>query len=597
MLAAGRKARYFWLRVLVGASLLGLLVLIHSSRQAFSDERELSIAAIAGITAAFYTWFAWVTMGAVLAITPVIAAGAIATERERRTIEYLFTTDLSNAEIVLDKLLARLLTVGKIVLAALPVLAIFRLLGGVPADLLLAHSALFATTAMMVASYALLAGVYCERARDAAQRAISGVCLFLVSAGFVWGAISILAEFPSAVGDWVSEWVLAPLAWVLMLLNPIVAMFSGGGVLGSGLGVDFDPSAIYWTCAAQVGVSAVMLALAVAVVRRVHLASAGAPGGKSAKAGKRGKASAAASKTRSPYDRRPMLWKEMFAASNRPSRVGAIRRRIGVAIVVLLIGGALAGTVASSWAMGRTIDFDDYMGMAIGIATAVGSVIALAMGSRAAGLVSYERERDTWLSLLTTPLSGEEIVRGKVGGNFYAFRWALVGAVLIPLSGVFFDWWAAPAAAGFAVSLGLVCFAATSIGLAASLRVTSSIKAVGITIGVLFAISALYPALAGTFFGIAGAPEEAFLIFVLPAVAPMLLALPMAFMTYESPPGEMMVACVGGLIFYTVLGAAAYASNVNNFDRICGRGTESTPAAESRPRPAPPTAAPAEGAA
>ena len=56
-------------------------------------------------------------------MTPAVAAGGIASERQRRTIEYLFATDLSNGEIVLDKLCARLLTVGKLLLATLPVLA------------------------------------------------------------------------------------------------------------------------------------------------------------------------------------------------------------------------------------------------------------------------------------------------------------------------------------------------------------------------------------------------------------------------------------------------------------------------------------------
>ncbi|MEQ8846188.1 ABC transporter permease subunit [Botrimarina sp.] len=579
MIAAGRKTRYFWIRALVGAAMLAVLALIYAGVSAY-EQSTLSIRTLAEITSAFYTSAAWLTMGAVLAVTPVVAAGAIATERERRTIEYLFATDLSNAEIVLDKLLARLLTVGKIVLAAAPVLAIFRLLGGVPGELLLAHAALLATTGALVASYALLTGAYHERARDAAQRAISGTVAFLILPGFLLAAGAFLSPVQRPWVVWLSEWVLQPVTWFLLLINPVAAMIQGGGLLGGNLGVDFDSSVVFKTCGAQLGVTAVLLAVAVATVRRTHLAAAGAPGHAKKAAGKKG---AAASATRSPYELRPVLWKEMYAASLPKKRGAAIRHRVGVGVLVIAIAATLVGVIASGYLFGGRVDFEDYMLVACGLATAVGSVVVLAMGARAAGLVSYERERETWLSLLTTPLTGAEIVAGKMGGNFYNFRWGLAGAVAIPLTALIYSPVAIPAALGFALSLGIVSLAATAVGLAASLRIGSSIKAVGVTIAIMLAISAVYPVLLGMLTGILTRSDLLFELFGLPAVAPVLLAVPMLLAAEGPPDDEILFAYAGGTLFYVALGAAVTAANIRHFDRICGRATRANPAAASRP--------------
>ena len=68
---------------------------------------------------------------AVLSIGPALAAGTIAQERERRTMEYLYTTPLSNLEIVIGKLGGRVLQILYLVLSGVPVLALAMLLGGI----------------------------------------------------------------------------------------------------------------------------------------------------------------------------------------------------------------------------------------------------------------------------------------------------------------------------------------------------------------------------------------------------------------------------------------------------------------------------------
>ena len=61
----------------------------------------------------------------------LLVASAVALEKDRKTLELLLMTNLSNSELVLGKLLAGMLTVVMVVVAAVPLLMLVALLGGV----------------------------------------------------------------------------------------------------------------------------------------------------------------------------------------------------------------------------------------------------------------------------------------------------------------------------------------------------------------------------------------------------------------------------------------------------------------------------------
>ena len=82
-----------------------------------SAERAGDINSIAQFTSAFFATFGVMQLLAVLLIGPALAAGTIAQERERRTMEYLYATPLSNLEIVIGKLGGRVLQILYFVLS------------------------------------------------------------------------------------------------------------------------------------------------------------------------------------------------------------------------------------------------------------------------------------------------------------------------------------------------------------------------------------------------------------------------------------------------------------------------------------------------
>src|SRR5262249_40250742 len=70
------------------------------------------------------------------------------------------------------------------------------------------------------------------------------------------------------------------------------------------------------------------------------------------------------------------------------------------------------------------------------VSTGVYLVYALGVASDAAAGMTSEHERDTWISLISTPLSGLEIVRGKLLGAVWGIGTTAFVFVLLALAGV-----------------------------------------------------------------------------------------------------------------------------------------------------------------
>lgn len=574
MRAAGRKRRYPLLRVVVGLLLLLAMGLCYMAAREFStgDRAGLSITERSQLTANFFYSFASMTILGVLAATPAAAAGAIASERERRTIEYLFATELSNAEIVLDKVVARLLVVAQIVLATLPLLALFRLLGGLPGDLLLLHFASLASTALCAASISLLVSTWCDKTREAVPRAYSMLLFWLVAPGLLaFLNMAVVMPYLPILG----EWLTVPIQNMLAAVNPFFVMGYVWGTATGPLGVDLNRGAIYGMIVGHMLIAAGCLGACVYSVRRVHLRQAGSFEKPTAP---RGRGSA----PRTPYRDRPMLWKEMFAASST-TRKKRFRNHVGAVLLALILGGVSFWVFLDALLKGLENMAESYFGWAAFVLGAFGSIMLLAVGSRAAGLITYEKERETWLSLLTTPLKAEEIVSAKLLGNLYIYRWGAAGLLAILGLGVVLhpvSVWLIPLTAFTLFFTGMV---ATMVGLHASLKVKSSVKSIGVTMVVLVLMGGAYLPFVGMFAAVAGAGE--LITLMLAPCVPFLLAGPIVLQFDHNVPGEVLGALVMGVVGYAVLAGILYTSAVQRFDELCERGSEVDATGEpQRPR-------------
>jgi len=557
MLGVGRSRRYFVLRAVYALAALLLLWMAYEAAvgQGWqAGQANVSLQRMARAASAFFVSYSWLQLLAILLLTPGLVAGSIATERERRTIEYLFATDLSNAEIVFGKTLARLLLVAQLLVTGLPILMLFRLLGGLPANLVLASLALAASSAFLLTSLSMCLSVWSPTARDATVRvyAVAAVLLLL--------PLGLFPVFQSLAGG-SGGTAIAREIWLQSLeLNPLYLL--GQAVsLPAASGAGFDAARIYrmagWHAALAVG----GLALATAAVRRVHL--------REASRGDRGpwlfRRSLPLPRWRLPLGDHPVVWKELFAAGTK-TRLGAAGR----IAIGLLIAWTLAMTVGSFWSAAGGTEFQrrnaaQFSAFMMGV-VACGALLVLA--ARGAALITYEKERDTWTSLLATPLSGAEIVLGKAAGNLYAGRWSLLLMLLVAAAGVVLH----PAAAGPLAGVVLVVLVlagfVTLFGLYCSLISRTTLKATGLSLAATILLGGGYllfccPVLA------TGGGGDAFYLLMSPCM-PFLMAYPMSI--GETPQSGFVDWAFGlGISGYLAAAAVLAVRMTRGFDALAGR--------------------------
>ena len=125
-LTASRRWQGYALRsMLVLLLLLGLSGVWLGSRDGTGD---LSVQQLAEIGRGFYAVTTLIVLGLVGLAAPAATAGAICLDKARGNLTLLFSTDLTDVEIVLGKLSARLVPVLGLIACAAPVLALATLL-------------------------------------------------------------------------------------------------------------------------------------------------------------------------------------------------------------------------------------------------------------------------------------------------------------------------------------------------------------------------------------------------------------------------------------------------------------------------------------
>jgi len=371
-----------------------------------------------------------------LAMLAAALTGAVTVtaEKDRRTLELLLVSRISDGELVLGKLAASVVRVLLLLLAAVPVFAIAGLFGGVlPAQL----ARLFVVTvaaALAAASVATAVAFW----KDTTFQALA-ITLFALVAWLAAGEVAAVRAGPSA-GAWVS-----PARAAFAALDP-----AGGGLLPPFLAV----------CG---GIVLVTSAVAVANVRRWNVAgesrrprAASAPGRRVA--------------ARQVWAN-PILWREVRT------------RAYGRAIVVVrlawlvLFAAAVAGVVQEA----RSVR-PDHLAIAVAVVPmALASLVAVA--ALAVTSVTTERDRGSLDLILVSDLEPAEFVWGKIGGVLVVAR----ELVLLPLALC-----AALAATGvvtvengvyLALGLAVLLFFSAVLGFHVGLSYPSSRRAIAVALG------------------------------------------------------------------------------------------------------------------
>ena len=371
------------------------------------------------------------------ALTTVLA---VSVEKDRRTLELLLVSRLSDAQLVLGKLSGSLLRVLLLLFAAVPIFALAGLFGGVePAQL---GRLFLATTAAAVATASVANAVAFWK--DTTFQALA-ITAFVLAAWTAAGEAAA-ARFGAAAGA-----AASPARAMFAALAP-----DGGPLLAPFLGV----------CG---GVFAASTGVAVALVRRWNTAQ---------EVRRRGGADAAGARSarRGWFARRavwpnPVLWREVCTRAH--GRAMPIVRLAWL----LLFAVAVAGVAAEARAARP-----DRLATAVAVVPmALASLLAVT--AMAVTSVTTERDRGTFDLLLVSDLEPAEFVWGKLWGVLLAAR----EIVLLPLAlcGALVAVGIATPEHGLylAVGLAVLLFFAAVLGLYAGLSHPVSRRAIAVALG------------------------------------------------------------------------------------------------------------------
>lgn len=220
-------------------------------------EREASeVAASLFKMLTYYHVVAW------MLLAPMLTATSISSERERGLLEGLQLSPLSPVSIVCGKLFSALSFVWLLFLAAMPILAICFLMGGVSPSEFAQGALQTFVAALLGASIGLCVSARTRRAAPA----VGATFLFMVIWFFGTLLTLALAFWPTL--GWVP--ILREVAVCIGLLNPVVTLMSwqgdGTGILPTFWSSTWDTWVI--GCALQVVFSLLLLWLCVGPVRR-----------------------------------------------------------------------------------------------------------------------------------------------------------------------------------------------------------------------------------------------------------------------------------------------------------------------------------------
>jgi ABC-type transport system involved in multi-copper enzyme maturation permease subunit len=496
----GRKSLTFWLRGLYG---LVLLIPIWLGYEQLNETALLSGNSLAALGSAFFFSFIAVGYIGVILLTPPLVAGAIAEERDHRSLEVLLSTPIGERAIVLGKMWSRIGLMALIIITGLPILSLLQFWGGIEPGLATVGMVLVLFNLFSLASLSILFSVHAVRPR----RAI--LLTYLVVAGYL-----ILAWIAGRLTDWWMQ--TAPPSELQKFVRDIVEALGAGSLfttmadlrrafaqgqdVAAAIRASLQHAVIFHlTC------TLICSGLAVAHVRQ---AISGSIYGSDAP----DLWTRLRRRLRPAIGDQPVLWKELFT---EPTSGGSPFGRVLVALILLVsfaplawlllrwLPGARTGddrdllaTWFASWqalpdwyATPETL-IDAVRGWAQACGTLVAWLAFVVVAMRSAGSIVAERKAGTLDSLLAAGVPPWRILQAKWLGSIYAVRWIMVWLGLI--------WVLAVAIGNFGIVripwLVLVWLAyagfLAALGLWFSVSQPSANRAVAWTLGIAVALSA-----------------------------------------------------------------------------------------------------------
>lgn len=393
-----RRWQWYASRCLFAGMLLASLIVVRGNA---TVPGAMTVRGLAALGQSFYIAVISTQITLVLLAAPAATAGSICLDRANGTLTHLLVTDLTDAEIVLGKLAARLVPVLGLVACALPLLAILTILGGVDPEAMFGGFLVTVGVAVLGCSLALFFSLWARTTHEA-----------LLATYAVWGIWLVGRPFLDLMNSGYGLSLSVP----PRIADPYSLAYSPYWYPTTVGFADY-----LWFLAITSGLAAGLAGLAVLRLRAA-CTRADAPKKRRSFFARPGRLGAGLDLARyapgPPLDFNPVLWREWHRS--RPSRWGRIVGGLfAIVAVVASVGAILAprASFAMAWVNGLQV-----------------SIGLLLLSVTAATSLAEERVRGSLDVLMATPLSTREIVVGKWLGAFRVVPAMAILPVLVSLA-------------------------------------------------------------------------------------------------------------------------------------------------------------------
>jgi ABC-type transport system involved in multi-copper enzyme maturation permease subunit len=497
LLRTARQRRFYVLRLVYGLVLL--LIVSTGYQQMRWVHAVASVADVARYATQAFNSFALMQLIAVLLLVPAVFGGAIADEKQRKTLHYIMASQLSSGEIIVDKVLGRSAHLAVFVAIGLPIVSLLGLFGGISADsVVVAYLGTFSTGAFAVAM-TVLVSTLARRVRDAILTSYLLMLIWLLVPPLIFLFGSVLRP---ALYFWIQ-----PVNDALADLSPVTLWLRSRFWMGLRMGMPALVDRTLSMVGAQLVGAALLLLLAIWRLRPTFRRQEETPARRTWFSSRKGRLRRRSAQPDCGDD--PIWWKEhYFAPFDRFTRLVLLPAIVFITLPLTVMTAIQSeAAVASFWWRGFEARRSLPDGFLRALQVDLGWYTALwllAVAGAMAASVTIEREKDTWESLTATPLTAREIFRGKLLGALWQQRGFF--AVLIFLYTVSLVTGAAHPLAWLAsiALLALLTWFVAIVGFYCSLRSSGTSRAMGSTLAILAVFNGTPVILLLWFFGAIG---------------------------------------------------------------------------------------------
>jgi len=434
---SSRRRRNYVLRLAYIAMLTAFLVLVWfgAMGQSGSAVYRISRMAEAGKFIIIYT--VWFQFCVTQFLAVVLLSNSIGDEIYHRTLGLLMTTPINSFQIVMGKLFSKLLQLVLLMAISLPLLAIIRVMGGVPWNYVISSLCITLTTIIFVGSLSLFYSIF-------SRRAYIVIIMTILTVAFVFALLPLLSAwswYEMDLSRIISEKIPMLdriilekiMATVIFSPNFYCTMFFNSMMMIEPRAAAGMPAYLWpLNCGIMLAVSSLLLFVSTIIVRKVALRQA--TGQLDSSSGKRRSRHTAkgAGESRQIFAgtiRRvvgpPIIWKELRSPMFRHHK---IRTFIFVFItLVLLIGTYYLCTIENM------LDDEEMHATYAVIFLGVGMLFTIVLPATS---ITAEIESRSWPILLVTPLDDKDILLGKFIGALRRFfpAWLLLFGHIIAFS-------------------------------------------------------------------------------------------------------------------------------------------------------------------